>query len=101
MRFVNDDGKIATFVFASDAVDDNRKLMYGCYYDLLASVYGITEIAGMFSPCNSIRYLHELFNSVANLLIQNNAVGYNKNGIHDVASVCLFKTDELVGKPSN
>ena len=54
MRLVDNDGKIAPFMFCADAVEDYGEFMYRGYNDLLAAVDGVTEITGMFSPCDSI-----------------------------------------------
>ena len=71
MRLVDDDGELVILMFLPNLRDDVRELFNRRYNDALAILYGLTQITGMFCPCYGVLDLHELFDRIADLLIQN------------------------------
>ena len=71
MSLVDDDGKLVILMFLPNLRDDVRELFNRRYNDALAILYGLTQITGMFCPCYGVLDLHELFDRIADLLIQN------------------------------
>ena len=98
MRLVDDDGELAIFMFLSNLGDYVRELFYCGYNDAFAILYSLAQISGMLCPDDRVLDLHELFNRISDLLIQNTTVSDYQNGV-DHRMTVFFKTDQLMRKP--
>ena len=87
MGFVDDDGKGMVYMFLSDFLRNIRELLYCGHNDPLAVLDGLFQVARVLGPYDGILYLHELFNRIPDLLVQN------------PPSVTTM-TESIIGRPS-
>ena len=98
MCLVNDDGELMRFMLLSDFSNDIWEFLDGRHNDAFSVLNGFSEIAGMLSPHHGIFHLHKLLDGVADLLIKDAAVRYNKDGVNQRTAI-LFNTDQLMSQP--
>ena len=98
MCLVDNDGKPILFVGRTDVRNYKRELFNRGDDDTLAIPDGIPQVTGVFCPRHGVCHLHELFNVITDLLIQNAAVGDHQNGIHHRMTVPL-QAYQLMGQP--
>jgi len=100
MSLIDDNCEMVILVFCSNLWNDVRELLNRGHDNTLSVCNGFRKIAGVLRPCDRVADLHELLDSIPNLLVENPAVGDYNNGIQHRATV-LLKSDELVSKPSD
>ena len=100
MSLIDDNCEMVILVFCSNLWNDVRELLNRGHDNTLSICNGFRKIAGVLRPCDRVADLHELLDSIPNLLVENPAVGDYNNGIQHRATV-LLKSDELVSKPSD
>ena len=92
MRLVNQNRKRAAAVVVADFIQNIGKFLHRRNDDFLSGGQESPQIAGMVGMADGGRYLRELLDRVANLLVQNAAVGDDNHGIkHRLAAA--FKAD--------
>jgi hypothetical protein len=77
MRLVNDDRKPPPAMFIPDFIQDERKLLHRGDNDLLAFGDELPQVARVLGVPHRRAHLGELFDRVANLLIQNPPVRHH------------------------
>ena len=100
MGFVDDDGKGMVYMFLSDFLRNIRELLYCGHNDPLAVLDGLFQVARVLGPYDGILYLHELFNRIPDLLVQNPPVRHDNDRINHRPSI-PFQSDQLMGQPGN
>ncbi len=88
-------------VLGADLVEDEGELLDGGDDDLLAGLDEAAEVAGVFGVADGGADLGELLDGVADLLVEDAAVGDDDDRVEDVAASSLLERDELVGEPGN
>ena len=101
MRLVDDDGKMPVLVVFADLRQHIRELLDGGDDDAAAILNGLAQIARAFRPSDDFADLRKLTNGVADLLVQNHAVGHHDDGIHQQISLRVLQTGELMRQPCN
>lgn len=87
-------------VVVADVVQNEGKLEYRGDDDLLLMLQRFPQVAGVLRPCDGIGELHKLFDRIADLFIEIDAVGYDDNGVEKRFAVML-EADQLMRKPGN
>lgn len=100
MRFVDDDGKSAIAVRAPDVVEDEGKFLDRRNDDLLAAFNEPTKVARVLGVTHRRSHLRELFDGVANLLIEDASVRHDDDRVEQ-RRILMNEAYELVGQPSN
>ena len=100
MGLVDDDGEFSGAVVVADVVQNEGKLEYRGDDNLLLMLQRLPQVAGVLRPCDGIGELHELFDRIADLFIEIDAVGYDDNGVEKRFAVML-EADQLMRKPGN
>ncbi len=117
VRFVNNDGELLSAVLTADFVEDEGEGLNGGNDDLLAVTEKLGELGGLggrftfLDRTDGGGNLGKLLDGVANLLIEDTAVGDDNDGIKDgLLGGCMrgmgrmgrmLQTYELVGKPGD
>ena len=81
MRFVNDDGEVATSVFIADFFQDEWELLNSGDDDFLAFGDELAQVARTVSVADGCPHLRELLDRLIDLAIQNHSVGHHDDGI--------------------
>ena len=100
MRFIYHNGETMIFMFASDLREGKGEFFYRCNDHAFAVRDGLCQFSGALRPKDCTPNLRELFDSIADLPIQNTAVRYHNHGIQQRAIVFL-QSDQLIRKPRN
>ena len=100
MGFVDDDSKGMVHVFLADFLGNIRELLDCRHNDPFAILDSLFQVTRMTSPYNSILYLHELFDDIPYLLVQNPPVRYDDDRINHRPSI-PFQSNQLMGQPGN
>ena len=100
MGFVDDDGKGMVYMFLADFLRNIRELLYRGHNDPLAVLDGLFQVARVLGPYDGILYLHELFNRIPDLLVQNPPVRHDNDRINHRPSI-PFQSNQLMGQPGN
>ena len=81
MRFVNDDGEIATSVFVADFFQDERELLNSGDDDFLALGDELAQVARTVGVPYGCPHLRELLDRLIDLAIQDHSVCHHDDGI--------------------
>ncbi len=100
MCLVDDDGKSARALLVAYLVQDEGKLLDGGNDDLLALFDEPAQVARTLGVSHGRAYLSVLPDRVADLLVQDAAVGDDDDGIEDGLAV-LFQRDHLMRQPGD
>ena len=100
MRLVDDDRKAAVAVQAADVVEDEREFLDRGDDDFLAALDKAAQIARVLGMADRRADLGELPDRVAELLVEDAAVGHDDDRIEDRLSVD-GEADQLVGEPGD
>ncbi len=97
---VDQNGEATLTVLASDVIQNKRELLDRRDDDLLATSNEGLEVSGAVGPAYRCANLCELLDRVTDLLVEDNAVGYNDDRVES-ARPKAPKAYELVGQPSD
>ena len=100
MGLVDDDGKPAPALLVTDLIEDERKLLHGRDNDLLAVLDEPPQVAGSLRMPDGRAHLGVLLDRVADLLVQDAAVGDDDDGVERDGSLML-QADQLMGQPGD
>src|SRR5712691_1437576 len=100
MRLVDDDGEALAAMLVADLVEDEREFLDGGDDDLLAALQKLAEVARLVSVADSRADLGELFDGVADLLVENAPVGDDNNRVEN-RGIVRTQCNKLMGEPSD
>ena len=100
MSLVDDDGEASVLVRFAKRRDDVREFFDRRDDDAPARLDGLAQSVGMRRPHDRVSDLHELPYGVADLLVEDAAVGDDEHGIDERTTV-PFERDQLVGEPGD
>lgn len=98
--FVDDDGEFAAAVFVADFIQDEGEFLDGGDDDFLARFEENPQIAAALGVTDDGRHLGELLDRIADLAVQDAAVGDNDNRVKDRCAR-PGEPDELVSQPGD
>ena len=85
---VDDDGEFASAVLAADFVEDEGEFLDGRDDDLLAALDEPAQVAGMLGVADGRADLGELLDGVADLLVEDAAVGDDDDRVERLLVAC-------------
>ena len=100
MGLVNDDGEAPPALLVADLVEDEGELLDGRDDDFLARLDEPAQVARTLSVAHCRPDLGVLPDGVADLLVEQSAVGDDDDRIED-RGVVLCLPDQLVGQPGD
>ena len=91
VRLVDDDRELPSAVLVADLVEDERELLDRRDDDLLAALDELPQVAGVLGVADRRADLGELLDRVADLLVEDPAVGDDDDRVEDRRAPSCFR----------